>query len=93
MNQKTDELLRRLTKNQAEALKTFITKPSAASGATGMRGPTLGGTMSALERSGLLKPLGRENRQFKWEIGNQNLAEDLEKDRKEILELLERISP
>lgn len=92
MKSQTEEKLRRLTRNQAKALTTFITKPSAASGATGLRGPMLGGTMSALERAGTVSPLGKEGRQFRWEITDPDIAEDLQENRKEIIDLLERIS-
>lgn len=92
MRKKTEKKIRRLTKNQAVALETFITLPSAASGATGMMGPSLGGTVSSLERSGIIQPIGREGRQFNWEIVDPDISHDAEKNRKEVLELIKRIS-
>jgi hypothetical protein len=92
MKKETENKLRRLTSNQASALKTFITKPMATSGATGYSGQSLGGTVSALTRTGFIEPLGREGRQFRWELSDPDLKISLKQNKEEILVLLNRVS-
>ncbi len=89
---RTENKLRRLSPKQAKALNTFITIPTAASGATGYSGQSLGGTVSALERNGFIEPFGREDRQLRWEISDQDLKADLNENRDEVLIFLNRLA-
>ena len=92
MNKQSEKKLRRLTPKQAKALRTFILEPAAVSGATGYSGQILGGVVSALTRSGFIEPFGREERQFRWEVSDPDLKNDLEKNRDEVLTLLNKLA-
>ena len=88
MDKATEKKLRSLSVKQADALKTFILRPAISSGATGYNGRSLGGIISSLHRNGLIDPLGKENRQFRWEIADENLKKDLSDNFEEVIELL-----
>lgn len=100
MNQKVELKIRRLTPNQAKALKAIVFPPSAAGSivsgtyvslASGLRGNELGGTVSALERNGTIQPFGREGRQFNWELTDPDLKQAKQEDPKALRQLLERL--
>lgn len=92
MREVTEENLRSLTSRQAGALVTLIEEAGSLSGAIGLSGRPLGGILSALSRKSLIKPLGREKRQFRWEIGDPDLKADLHDNRREVLRLLNKIA-
>ena len=92
VRKQTEKKLRRLTSNQAVALKTFILQPTAVSGATGYSGQSLGGTVSALERNGFIEPFGRRDRQFRWEISDMDLKSDVQQHKDEVVGLLNKLS-
>ena len=66
INKKAEAKVRRLTPNQAKALKAVITGTASGiavtgtyiSNATGLTANAVGGTVSALERNDLIQPLG-----------------------------------
>ncbi len=91
MKQETEKKIRRLTKNQATALRTYIAKPIATSLATVYSGQSSGGIHSSLERIGILGPAGRERRNIRWEIVDPDLAADVKENGKAILDLIEKI--
>lgn len=92
MNKTVEKKLKRLSTRQAQALGTFINIPKASSGATGYSRQSLGGTVSALTRTGFIEPFGREGRQFRWEISDPDLKMTLKQNKEEILVLLNKIS-
>jgi len=101
MDKKTELRVRRLTSNQAKALKAIVFAPSnlgsAISGAyistaSGLTGNALGGTVSALERSGTIQPFGREGRQFNWELIDSGLKQAKQEDPMILMDILNRIA-
>ena len=101
MDKKTELKVRRLTPNQAKALKAIIFPPSTVgsvvpgsyiSTASGLTGNALGGTVSALERSGTIQPFGREGRQFNWELTDSDLIHAKKEDPKTLADLLNKIA-
>lgn len=100
MNRDAELKVRRLTSNQAKALKAIVfpsnTIGSVVSGAyvslaSGLRGNELGGTVSALERSNMIQPFGREGRQFNWELTDPDIVQAKEEDPKTLIGLLNKI--
>ena len=51
----------------------------------------MGGTVSALERNDLISPLGRDNRQYNWELTDPDLKKAKQEDAKTLEDLLSRI--
>lgn len=101
MNKDAELKVRRLTPNQAKALKAIVFPPSnigtVVSGtyisiASGLAGNSLGGTISALERSGTIQPFGREGRQFNWELTDPDLKKARQEDPKILKEMISRIA-
>lgn len=101
MNKDAELKVRRLTSNQAKALKAIIFPPSnfttVVSGtyistASGLTGNALGGTVSALERSGTIQPFGREGRQFNWELADSDLIKAKQEDPKNLKDILNRVA-
>lgn len=101
MDKKAELKIRRLTPNQAKALKAVVfpqnTVGSVVSGAyistaSGLTGNALGGTVSALERSGTIQPFGREGRQFNWELTDPDLVQAKKEDSKTLSEILDKIA-
>lgn len=101
MDKRTELKIRRLTPNQAKALKAIVSAPSSVgsvvpgtyiSTASGLTGNALGGTVSALERSGTIQPFGREGRQFNWELTDPGLIQARKDNPKELLDLIEKIA-
>lgn len=101
MNKKAEEKVRKLTQNQAKVLKTIIFPTyklgsvipgSYISTASGLRQNALGGTVSALERNDLISPLGRENRQYNWELTDNDLIDAKREDPKTLADLLNKIA-
>ncbi|MBI2039912.1 hypothetical protein HYT18_02470 [Candidatus Microgenomates bacterium] len=99
MNKDAESKVRRLTPNQAKALKVIVSYPvgSVVSGtyistATGLTGNALGGTVSALERSGTIQPFGREGRQFNWELTDPDFIQAKKEDPKSLVKILGRIA-
>lgn len=101
MNKKTELMVRRLTPNQAKALRAIVFAPSnlgpAISGAyistvSGLTGNALGGTVSALERSGTIQPFGREGRRFNWELTDSDLKQAKQEDSMILMDILDRIA-
>lgn len=99
MNRKAELRVRKLTQNQAKALKAIISAPSTnfivsgtyISTASGLRGNALGGTVSALERNGTIQPFGREERQFNWELTDPDLIQAKKEDPKTLIKMLGQI--
>lgn len=100
INKDAEFKLRRLTPNQAKVLKVVVVGTTSGvpvsgayiSNATGLTANALGGTVSALERNDFIQPLGRENRQFKWELGDPDLITAREEDSKALTNILSRIA-
>jgi len=101
MNKKAEKKVRNLTQNQAKVLKTIvfpstnigsIVPGSYISGASGLRQNSLGGTVSALERNDIISPLGREDRQYNWELTDPDLKQAKQEDPKTLMDLLNRIT-
>ena len=86
-----EEKIRRLTQNQANALKTYVVKPTATSLATVYSGRSSGGVHSSLERLGILGPAGREGRNIRWQIIDPDISKDVGENRKEIIDLIDKI--
>ena len=99
MNKDAESKVRRLTPNQAKALKAIVSSPvgSVVSGiyistASGLTGNALGGTVSALERSGTIQPFGREGRQFNWELTDSDIVQAKKEDPKTLVKILGQIA-
>lgn len=100
MNRNAELKVRKLTQNQAKALKAIVSAPCTnfivpgtfISTASGLRGNELGGTVSALERNGTIQPFGREGRQFNWELTDPDLKQAQREDPKTLAELLTAIA-
>lgn len=101
MHKTAEDKIRRLTQNQAKALQALISAPTTSnpvasgtyiSNASGLRGNSFGGTVSALERNGTIQPIGREGRQFNWELTDPDLKQAQQKDRETLLAMLKRIT-
>lgn len=101
MHKNAEFKVRRLTQNQAKALKAIVFPPSSVgsvvpgtyvSTASGLRGNEFGGTVSALERSGTIQPFGREGRQFNWELTDQDLIQAKKEDPKTLIKILGQIA-
>ncbi|MBI2338414.1 hypothetical protein HYU95_04490 [Candidatus Daviesbacteria bacterium] len=101
MKKDAESKVRRLTSNQAKVLKAIVFPPSNVgtvvsgtyiSTASGLTGNALGGTVSALERSGTIQPFGREKRQFNWELIDPDLKEAKQRDPRTLKDLLKRIA-
>ena len=101
MDKKAELKIRRLTPNQAKALKAIAFPPSTVgsvvsgayvSNASGLRGNELGGTVSALERSGTIQPFGREGRQFNWELTDPDIVQAKKEDPKTLVKVLGQIA-
>lgn len=92
MEKEIEQKIRRLTPNQAAALSTLILNPMSLSGIVGKKGKGLGGIMSALARNGLIQPIGREARQYRWEITDEYLKRSLKSDYRGVLKLLKQIA-
>lgn len=98
----TEDKIRRLTQNQAKVLNAIVAGTATLkfvstayiSNATGLTGRALGGTVSALERNNFIQPLGRNNRQFNWELYDPELKQFIQKKhQKQIFdEILNKIS-
>ncbi|MEK7124337.1 MAG: hypothetical protein AAB877_01445 [Patescibacteria group bacterium] len=99
-NSKAEEKARRLSQNQARALKAMVSFPSNAgsvstsfiSNASGLRANELGGTVSALERNGFIQPIGRVGRTYNWELSDPDIIEAKKDDKKSLIEILNRVS-
>lgn len=101
MHKDAELKVRRLTQNQAKALKAIVF-PSRNIGlvvpgryvstASGLRGNEFGGTVSALERSGTIQPFGREGRQFNWELTDEDLIQAKKEDPKTLVRILGQIA-
>lgn len=101
MNKRVETKIRRLSQNQAKALKAIVSFPgvnfgslvpgSHISNASGLRGNELGGTVSSLQRNNFIQPFGRDGRQFNWELVDPDLKQAKKEDQKTLLEILERI--
>ena len=100
INKSAETKIRRLTKNQAKALKAVIVGTSAGipvtgtyiSTATGLTANALGGTVSALERNDFIQPLGKEERQFKWELGDPDIITARQEDSKALINIVSRVA-
>lgn len=92
MEKEIEQKLRRLTSNQAAALSALILNPMSLSGTVGKKGKGLGGIMSALVRNGLIQPIGREARQYRWEIADDHLKRNLKSDYRAVIKLLKQIA-
>lgn len=102
MNKNAHLKVRRLTKNQAKALKAIAFPISKLAGsaipgtyvslASGLRGNELGGTVSALERSNIIQPFGREGRQFNWELTDPDLIQAKKEDPKTLIKILGKLA-
>lgn len=100
MDSKTEEKIRRLTENQARALKAVVEGTASGdavtgtyiSNATGLTANALGGTVSALERNDFIQPLGRDGRQFKWELEDQDLIKAQSEDPRGLNNILSRVA-
>lgn len=103
MDKKTELKIRRLTSNQAKALRAIISIPGTAisnptasgvyiSDRTGLQGNSLGGTVSALERNGIIQPLGREERQFNWELRDPDFVKSAASEPEVLIELLDKVA-
>ena len=64
-----------LNKNQAKLLKTVVDnmkeKHIPVSGASGLAGPALGRAGSSLHQRNMIRPVGKENRQYKWTLTDE----------------------
>lgn len=95
-----EDKIRRLTSNQAKALSAVVSGTASGnvvsstyiSNATGLTNRALGGTISALERNDFIQPLGREDRQFKWELSDPILVKARDKDPKGLKEILKKVA-
>ena len=100
MNKKAEKKVRRMTQNQARVLRAIVSTPanmvsvgtSFISTATGLRANELGGTVSALERNGLIQPLGKDGRTFNWELSDFDLKKARDEDPQSLRDMLSRVS-
>lgn len=102
MNKHAEGKVRKLTVNQAKVLKAIAfpsnqnlgtaVQGSYVSLATGLTQNALGGTVSALERNDIIMPLGREGRQYNWELVDRDLLEARKNEPETLLELLNKVS-
>lgn len=100
MNKKAQLKVRKLTQNQAKALKAIVSAPytnfivpgAFISNASGLRGNELGGTVSALERNGTIQPFGREGRLLNWELTDPDLIQAKKEDPKTLIEILGKLA-
>lgn len=102
MNPNAEKKIRKLSMNQAKALKAVvfptITNLGAAvpgsyiSLASGLTQNALGGTVSALERNNIISPLGREARQYNWELTDPDLKQAKQEDPKTLMDMLNSIA-
>lgn len=102
MNKQAEQKIRNLTQNQAKVLKTIIFPKNQNLGsvipgsyislATGLRENSLGGTVSALERNDIISPLGREDRQYNWELTDPDLKQAKQEDPKTLKDMINRIA-
>lgn len=102
MNKKAEEKIRKLTQNQAKVLKTMMFPNNHSLGSvipgsyislsTGLRENSLGGTVSALIRNDMISPLGRDNRQYNWELTDSDLKQAKQEDPKTLHDMLNRIA-
>jgi len=60
--------------------------------ATGLTANALGGTVSALERNDFIQPLGKEERQFKWELGDPDIITARQEDSKALINIVSRVA-
>jgi len=90
MKGNTQKILRKLSPKQASALISIIQSPDGR-GEFDDNGHGLGGVLSALYRNKLISPLGKINRRIRWEIA-ENLKKDISENKKQVIELLIRIS-
>lgn len=102
MNKRAEEKIRKLTFNQAKALKAIAfpvnsnfgaaIPGSYVSSATGLTQNALGGTVSALERNDMIMPLGREGRQYNWELVDPDVLNARKEDPAALLDILNKVS-
>ena len=102
MNPQAEQKIRNLTQRQAKVLKTIMFPNNSALGSvipgsyisleTGLRENSLGGTVSALERNNIISPLGRENRQYNWELADPDLKQAKQEDPETLMDMLNRIT-
>ena len=101
MDKRVELKIKRMTPNQARAIRAIVSfhtsMGSVVSGATisrtsGLTGNALGGTVSALERSGTIQPFGREGRMLNWELTDPDLIQAKKDNSKELLELIDKIA-
>lgn len=102
VNKSAEEKVRKLTQNQAKVLEaiTFpsnqsfgtVVPGSYVSLATGLSQNGLGGTVSALQRNDIIMPIGRDGRQYNWELVDLDLIKAREEDPDALKHLLRRVS-
>lgn len=92
----SEKKLRKLSPKQAYALSSIITSRAAcASGsAIPLNNQSLGGVMSALQRNNYIAPLGfdPEKRQYRWEVVDEDMKKDKEKNPDSLNMLLRKIA-
>lgn len=86
-----ERVLINLTENQAKLMKVVLTKGTAASGASGLSGHGLGRVASSLHEKGIITPMGRSGRQYKWST-TPTWEKNWDKFREEISSMLDRIT-
>jgi len=101
MDKSTELKVRKLSQNQAKALKAIIFPNNQNFGtaipgsyislATGLKHNALGGTVSALTRNEIISPLGKEDRQYNWELTDPDLIQAKNEDPETLLEMLKKI--
>ncbi len=101
MNNGAEAKIRKLSQNQAKALKAIVSFPvnkgsvvpgAYVSNASGLSANALGGTVSALARNNFIQPLGRNSRQFNWELVDPDLIQAKKDNSKELLNLIDKIA-
>ena len=101
MDKRAEEKVRKLTQNQAKVLKAVIfpntnigsiVPGSYISGASGLTQNALGGTVSALQRNDIISPIGRDNRQYNWELIDKDLIVAKKEDPDALRNMLNRIT-
>ncbi|GEM_PF-3446869 len=101
MDTKTEDKVRRLTTNQARALKAIVfptvtetvgtVSGASISVASGISGTMLGGTISSLERNNIIRPMGRDGRVFRWELTDNDLIEAKKTDPVTLHDLITKV--
>lgn len=103
MDKLAEEKVRKLTQNQAKVLKAVAfpspdmsfgtaVPGSYVSAATGLTQNALGGTVSALQRNEIIMPLGRDGRQYNWELVDPDVLKARQEDPVSLSEILNKIS-